>query len=80
MRPSNVVGDYAFKCTSCGRTGRLHYPLGARLRVGDVVPEDPANPAFARCPRCSRYALGITAAPPEPAPPRPVGFTRVPTE
>lgn len=79
----SLLGDYYAVCNYCGTGAKVRLELGKGLVVGDVVYLDPTreNGEFGRCRKCKReLTMIITEAPPEPLPPEPQGFWRIPTE
>jgi hypothetical protein len=76
-----LAAKYKLKCThgTCHGVRFVEQNFAVGWAVGDVVPFDPSNPAYAKCPICSRYDMRVIDAPEPPAPPGPKGFTRVPT-
>lgn len=77
-----LFAKYKLACTFLGCTGKsiVEQAESAGLRVGELVPEDSANPSFARCPKCRRCVMKVVEGPPPPEARGPVGFSRIPTE
>lgn len=77
-----LTEEYTLTCQRerCGASRVIRHSASAGLRLGDRVPPTSADPDYGRCLRCKRYELKVSAAPPPPAPLKPVGFTKVPTE
>lgn len=73
---------YKLRCTwkDCGGTRLIEQAPSAGLRLGELVPPDPSDFNYARCPRCRRCKMQVIEVPPAPEPVGPKGFTRVPTE
>jgi len=81
QKDDQFTGQYTLACQheGCGHMRIIKHFVSAGLKIGDMVPQSPAEPDFGRCLRCKRYSMKVTAAPPPPAPLKPKGFTRVPT-
>lgn len=81
MRTNPLFAKYKLACTFPGCTGKsiVEQAQSAGLQLGELVPEDSANPNFARCPRCRRCLMKVVEGPPLPDPKGPEGFTRLPT-
>ncbi len=77
-----IFQTYKLACTwqTCGGTVLLDQAASAGLVLGSLVPGDPSDFHYARCPRCKRCLMKVVEAPKqaEPLPPR--GFTKIPTE
>lgn len=83
LLPDNpLFTSYKIECTfpGCGGHGTLKQALSAGLKVGDLIPPDPADFHFGRCARCKRTQMKVVAGPPLVALPPLKGFTKVPTE
>ncbi len=80
--PNPVFAKYKLVCTYPGCKGaqQIEQAQSAGLRIGDLVPEDPGNFHYARCPRCKRTQMRVVEAPEPPKPKTPVGWTKIPTE
>lgn len=82
LPPDKLAARYVLKCSSPNCVGilRVDQNYGAGWKIGDKIPMDPSNPAYGRCPQCKRHNMTVTEGPPPPAPKKPKGFTKVPTE
>jgi hypothetical protein len=80
--PDTLSAKYTLTCQAkeCEGIAVVTQNLGVRWKVGDIVSMDPTNPVFARCPQCKRHNMMVTQVPTAPLPPKPKGFTKVPTE
>ena len=77
-----IFETYLLKCSwkGCAGTRKLEQAASAGLRLGDLVPADPGDFNYARCPRCRRCNMVVAEMPPTPPPVGPKGFTKIPTE
>lgn len=82
QRHNPVFAKYKLACTQLGCAGTqiVEQAQSAGLLLGSMVPFDPNNPSYGRCPRCRRNHMKVVEAPPSPKPRPPKGFTKVPTE
>lgn len=82
LPPDPLSAKYTLECTwpGCGGTDIVSQNLGVGWAVGTLVPMDPSNDSFARCRQCKRHKMRVTKAPEPPAPKKPKGFTKIPTE
>lgn len=76
------MGRYRARCQqpNCPGERVFDFPRSGGLEIGQVMPADPSVPGFGRCPHCKRYQMKVTETPVKPPPPKPKGFTKVPTE
>jgi len=81
-RKNPLFVPYILACTHPGCTGRqkIEQALSAGLTLGSLVPVDPADPAYGRCPKCRRNVMKVMEAPAPVKPPPPKGFSKIPTE
>lgn len=83
LLPENpLFAQYKLECThpTCKGRAIIKQAHSAGLKVGDMVPPDPADFNFARCPQCRRTMMKVVEAPPPPPSPPIKGFTKIPTE
>lgn len=80
--PNPVFATYKLECTHPGCKGKVQIDQAqsSGLRVGDIVPADPGDFSFGRCPMCKRTMMRVVSGPPTPKKQPPKGFTKVPTE
>lgn len=78
--PAHPLAEpYTLTCQHCQAVRRIYEVGSAGLVLGTVLSHSPSDPDYGRCNRCRRYKMMVTAAPPRPEPPKPQGFTKVPT-
>lgn len=72
--------EYKLQCTFPGCVGGqvVEQPTSAGLKLGDIVPMDPSNHLYGKCPKCHRYQLKVVKAPKPAKPQPPKGFTSIP--
>jgi len=82
VRPDLLVAKYTLKCSekTCPGERIVDQNIGVRWRLGDVIPQDPSNPPYGRCPQCLRHNMTVATVPPSPLPDPPKGFAKVPEE
>ena len=82
LPPDPLAGKYRLKCTAEGCPGEHDavQNYGAGWKLGDVIPMDPTNPLYGRCPQCKRYNMKVVKVPEAPLPVPPKGFTKIPTK
>ncbi len=78
--PDPLAGNYHLKCTypGCHGTSIVEMNFGLGWRIEQLIPEDPSEPARARCPQCKRHKMKVISVPPGPPLPGPKGFRHVP--
>lgn len=77
-----LAEEYALTCQHEGCNGiRIISEVGsAGFVLGSMVQRSSEDPDRGRCLRCKRYTMKVTEVPPPFDPPKPEGFTRIPTQ
>lgn len=78
----DLYGDYTLACSHPGCAGKSiqQQAISSGLRPGDLVPEDPSDPSFARCPLCKRHQMKVLTIPSPATQRAPNGFSKIPVE
>jgi len=79
-RKDPLSGKYVLKCQREGCPGEIiaEQNYGMKYSVGTMVPMDPTNPVYGRCPQCQRHKMQVVQVPEQLLPTPPKGFTRLP--
>jgi hypothetical protein len=82
MMVNPLFFPYPLVCTfeGCGGRQLVEQAMSAGWKLGDIIPYDSSHPDVGRCPRCKRYLMKVTGAPPPAKPIPPKGFTKIPSE
>ena len=62
------LAEHVLRCRNCQMEQKLDYPVGARLRVGQMIVHDESRPEIGRCPRCKHYLMEVIKIPLEETP------------
>lgn len=77
-----IFAHFTLSCTQdgCGGMQKVEQAASAGLTLGSMVPVDPQNPAFGRCPKCRRNSMKVMEVPAPRRSQSQTGFTKIPTK